>query len=82
MCWNYFASGHGKGKVDGADALVKCKIHKEQIKPHACKLKNVKDVTFCSKKSRYMSKTHCQFFVPLLIIILSSQSCHCYHFGG
>jgi len=23
MCWNYFASGHGKGEVDGACALLK-----------------------------------------------------------
>jgi hypothetical protein len=38
MCWNYFASGHGKGKVDSASAFLKRKICKEQIKPHACKL--------------------------------------------
>jgi hypothetical protein len=48
MCWNYFANGHGKGEVDGASGLLKCEIHKEQIKPHACKLQNAKDVvTFC-----------------------------------
>jgi hypothetical protein len=48
MCWNYFASNHGKGKVDGDGALLKRKIHKDQIKPHACKLQDAKDVvTFC-----------------------------------
>jgi hypothetical protein len=26
MCWNYFASGHGKGEVDGAGALLKREI--------------------------------------------------------
>ncbi len=32
MSWNYFASNHGKGKVDGAGALLKCENCKEQIK--------------------------------------------------
>jgi hypothetical protein len=32
MCWNYFAFGHGKGKVNEASALLKCEICKEQIK--------------------------------------------------
>jgi hypothetical protein len=35
MIWNYFASGHGKGEVDGASVLLKCEICKEQIKPQA-----------------------------------------------
>jgi hypothetical protein len=34
MLWNYFASGHGKGEVDGANALLKRELHKEQLKPH------------------------------------------------
>jgi hypothetical protein len=29
MCWNYFASSHGKGEVNGASALLKCEICKE-----------------------------------------------------
>jgi hypothetical protein len=29
MTWNYFASGHGKGEVDGCGALLKRKIRKE-----------------------------------------------------
>jgi hypothetical protein len=67
MYWNYFASGHGKGKIDGVGALLKCEIHKEQIKPHVCKLQNVKDVvTFCKKKNKYMSETHYQFFASTL----------------
>jgi len=32
MFWNYFASGHGKGEVDGADALLKRELFKEQLK--------------------------------------------------
>jgi hypothetical protein len=47
MCWNYFASGHGKEEVNGACTFVKHKIHKEQIKPQACKLQNAHVVTFC-----------------------------------
>jgi hypothetical protein len=35
MCWNYFAFGHGKGKVDGASALLNCETCKEQIKAQA-----------------------------------------------
>jgi hypothetical protein len=33
MSWNYFGSGHGKGEVDGAGALLKRQIRTEQIKP-------------------------------------------------
>jgi hypothetical protein len=33
MCWNYFASGHGKGEVDGVGTLLKWEIHKKYIKP-------------------------------------------------
>jgi hypothetical protein len=29
MHWNYFANGHGKGKIDGVGALLKHEIHKE-----------------------------------------------------
>jgi hypothetical protein len=50
MCWNYFANGHGKGKVDGASAFLKHEICKEQIKPHAGNLQNVKYVTFCQER--------------------------------
>jgi hypothetical protein len=35
MCWNCFASGHGKGEVDGASTFLEHKIHKEQIKRQA-----------------------------------------------
>jgi hypothetical protein len=38
MNWNYFATGHGKGEVNGAAALLKREIQKEQIKPNAQKL--------------------------------------------
>jgi hypothetical protein len=29
MIWNYFSIGHGKGEVDGANALLKREIRKE-----------------------------------------------------
>jgi hypothetical protein len=32
MNWKYFATGHGKGKVDGVGALLKMEIRKEKIK--------------------------------------------------
>jgi hypothetical protein len=35
MIWNYFSTGHGKGEVDGASALLKREIRKKQIKPNA-----------------------------------------------
>lgn len=38
MLWNYFATGHGKGEVDGAGALFKRELRKEQIKPNGQKL--------------------------------------------
>jgi hypothetical protein len=51
MCWNYFANGHGKGKVDDVGALLKHEIRKDQIKPHAGKLQNAKYVTFCQERT-------------------------------
>jgi hypothetical protein len=48
MCWNYFASGRGKGEVDGACALLKREICKEHIKPQARRPQNAQDiVSFC-----------------------------------
>ncbi len=38
MSWNYFASGHGKGEVDGAGALLKRELYKEQLKPNGRQL--------------------------------------------
>jgi hypothetical protein len=38
MSWNYFGSGHGKGEVDGAGALLKREIRNEQLKPNGQKL--------------------------------------------
>jgi hypothetical protein len=38
MNWNYCATGHGKGEVDGTAALLKTEIQKQQIKPNAQKL--------------------------------------------
>jgi hypothetical protein len=44
MCWNYFASGHGKGEVDGASALLKRKIRKEQINYDGRKLQTATEI--------------------------------------
>jgi hypothetical protein len=44
MTWNYFAPGHGKGEVDGAVALLKRELLKEQIKPDARRIQSANDV--------------------------------------
>jgi hypothetical protein len=38
MIWNFFATSHGKGKIDGTTALLKREVKKEQIKPQGQKL--------------------------------------------
>lgn len=43
VLWNYFTSGHGKGKVDEASALLKQELWKEQIKPHAVNIQNAQE---------------------------------------
>jgi len=40
MSWNYFATGHGKGEVDGACSLFKRELWQEQIKPQELKMQN------------------------------------------
>ena len=53
MCWNYFGSGHGKGEVDGAGALLKREIQKEQMKVDVRKLQNAAEiVAFLKEESR------------------------------
>jgi hypothetical protein len=44
MVWNYFASSHGKGELDGARALLKREVYKEQIKPNVKWLQSTYDV--------------------------------------
>jgi hypothetical protein len=44
MSWNYFASGHGKGEVDGAGALLKQEIRADQLKPDGAKLQNAFEI--------------------------------------
>ncbi len=41
LTWNFFATRHGKGEVDGARVLLKWEIKKEQIKPRGMKIQNV-----------------------------------------
>jgi hypothetical protein len=62
MRWNYFASGHGKGEVDGAGTFLKRKIHKEQIRPQACKLQNTHVVTFCYEQIGMLVYIYCLRF--------------------
>jgi hypothetical protein len=41
MLWNFFATCHGKGEVDGARALFKREAKKEQLKSKGQKIQNV-----------------------------------------
>jgi hypothetical protein len=78
MCRNYFASGHGKEKVDSASALLKRKIRKEQIKPHACKLQNAKDfVTFCQERIDICPKPIVNSLLHSRLIFFLTQNYHC-----
>lgn len=43
MIWNFFATRHWKGEVDGSRVLLKRELKKEQIKPHGQKLQNASD---------------------------------------
>jgi hypothetical protein len=52
MLWNYFASGHGKGEVDGAGALCKREVRKEQLKVHGRCIQNAEQmVSFLREES-------------------------------
>jgi hypothetical protein len=52
LIWNFFATSHGKGEVDGARALLKCEVRKEQIKSNGRKFQNVaKVVAFLRSKT-------------------------------
>jgi hypothetical protein len=42
--WNFFSSGHGKGMHDGARAVIKRFIQKEQLDANGAKLQNAKEV--------------------------------------
>jgi hypothetical protein len=41
--WNYFATGHNKSEVDGAEALMKKELCKEKIKLGEQRIHNTKD---------------------------------------
>jgi hypothetical protein len=43
MLWNLFGSSHGKGEHDGAHAMVKKELHKEQLRLNAPPLWNAFD---------------------------------------
>ena len=44
MQWNWFGSGHGKGRWDGAGAHVKQALRAEQVKPQGLRLHCASDV--------------------------------------
>ena len=44
MQWNWFGSGHGKGRWDGAGAHVKQALRAKQVKPLGCRLHGAIDV--------------------------------------
>ena len=54
MQWNWFGSGHGKGRWDGAGAHVKQALRAEQVKPLGCRLHGATDVVqfLCTQMTR------------------------------
>lgn len=59
MLWNYFATRHGKRGVDGASALLKRKLRKEQIEPQGLKIQNAgKVVYFLQFEANKLHATH------------------------
>ena len=56
MVWNYLASGHGKGEVDGTGAFMKREIRTKQMKPNGEKLQNAEEIVefLKTKHKRYM----------------------------
>ncbi len=59
IIWSYFTTEHGKGKVDGASALLKRELHKEQLKPQGLKIQNAKEVvTFLQLESNKFHAAH------------------------
>jgi hypothetical protein len=58
MLWNFFGSGHGKGPHDGAGAVVKSFIRREQLKPDGRRLQCAQDVVdFLAEKLSYRPET-------------------------
>jgi hypothetical protein len=49
MTWNFFASSHGKGEVDGVGTLCKWEILQEWVKLNGLKLQNVREVVLYLK---------------------------------
>lgn len=51
MVWSFFGSGHGKGVHDGAGAVLKQEIRKQQLNMDSPRMQNAADVVaFCKKK--------------------------------
>jgi hypothetical protein len=59
MKLNFFATGHGKGEVDGVGTLFKHEVRKEQLKPKGQKIQNVTEfVAFLKVESNKYHVTH------------------------
>jgi hypothetical protein len=66
LIWNFFASGHEKGEVDGAGALCKREIRSEQMKPNAQRLQDAADiVAFLRSQSR---RSHTAYVSPRMVV--------------
>jgi hypothetical protein len=66
LIWNFFASGHEKGEVDGAGALCKREIQSEQMKPNAQRLQDAADiVAFLRSQSR---RSHTAYVSPRMVV--------------
>jgi hypothetical protein len=59
MFWNFFATGHGKGEIDGVGTLFKCEVRKEQLKPRGQRIQNaIEVVAFLEAESNKYHVTH------------------------
>jgi len=59
LIWNFFATGHGKGEVDGVRALLKREIKKEHIKLRGMKIQNAtKVVAYLKSEANKIHAAH------------------------
>ena len=55
LYWNFFASRHEKGEVDGVGTLCKREIRSEQMKPNTQRLENAADIVAFLMSQSYKS---------------------------
>jgi hypothetical protein len=91
MQWNYFGSGHGKGRWDGIGASIKQVLRSEQVKPNGVQLHNVKDVVkflqrhFNQKHAGYTQvrrDVHCLFYEIKLVDVNREQQFNAHTVAG